>query len=133
MARIFCDSSVLLRYFVGDDPARSLAAARLVDGDDTLVVSTAVLLEVVHGLRTHYGIANPDIAQGLIRFLGQPSVELVDADRESTMAALQRTLRSSARRIPDALLAAAADHAGCAWIATFDEAFRSPTVPVRML
>jgi predicted nucleic acid-binding protein len=133
VTRIFCDTSVLIRYFVGDDAARSLAAARLVDGDDTLVVSTAILLEVVHALRTHYGVANPDIAMGLIRFLGQPSVELVDADRASTIAALQRTLQTSARRIPDALLAAAADRAGCAWIATFDEAFRSPTVPVRML
>ena len=133
MARIFCDTSVLVRYFVGDDPPRSLAAARLVDGDDTLVVSTSVLLELVHVLRVDHGISNPELALGLIRLLGLESLELVDADRAATIAAVQWTMRVSARRIPDALIAAAAEHAGCAWIATFDEAFRSPTVPVRML
>lgn len=133
VGRVFCDSSVLIRYFVGDDPPRSLAAARLIDGNDTLVISTAVILEVVHGLRTSYGVTNPEIARGLIRFLSQPTVELVDADRATTIAGLQWTERMSARRIPDAVLAAAAEHAGCDHIATFDEAFRSPHVPVRMI
>jgi predicted nucleic acid-binding protein len=30
-------------------------------------------------------------------------------------------------------LAAAAEQAGCDWIATFDEAFTSPTVPSRLI
>lgn len=133
MSRVFCDSSVLIRYFVGDDPPRSLAAARLVDGDETLVVSTAVILEVVHVLRTAYGASNPDVARGMIRFLSQPTVELADADRATTIAALQWSERSSARRIPDAVIAAAAEHASCDIIVTFDQSFRSPHVPVRLI
>jgi len=133
MSRVFCDSSVLIRYFVGDDPPRSLAAARLVDGDATIVVSTAVVLEVVHALRTSYGASNPDIARGMIRFLSQPLVELADADRSTTIAALRWSERTSARRIADAVIAAAAEHAGCEVIVTFDAAFRSPHIPVRML
>jgi predicted nucleic acid-binding protein len=31
------------------------------------------------------------------------------------------------------LALATAEHAGCAWIATFDAAFRSPTVPARLI
>jgi predicted nucleic acid-binding protein len=131
--RVFCDSSVLIRYFVGDDPPRSLAAARLVDGDGTLVVSTAVILEVVYALRTSYGFANPEVARGLIRFLNQPSVELADADRATMIAALQWSERAFARRIPDAVIAAAAERAGCDLIATLDASFRSPHVPVRMI
>lgn len=127
---MFCDTSVLVRYFVGDDPPRSLAAARLVDSDQTLVVSTAVILELVHTLRHDYGASNPEIGNGLIRFLSQPTVELSDADRSSMVAALQWSLRVSARRIPDAVIAAAAERAGCDFIATFDETFSSPTVPV---
>jgi len=34
---------------------------------------------------------------------------------------------------PDAILAATAMQASCDWIATFDEAFASPTVPSRLL
>jgi len=133
MARIFIDSSVLIRYLVEDDVPRALAAADLIDGDDGLVISTSVLLEVVHVLRRDRNLGNPEIGQGLIAFLSKENVELIDADRAGTVAALQWSLRVSARRIPDAIIAAAAELAGCDRIATFDEAFVSPTVPVRLI
>lgn len=131
--RVFCDSSVLIRYFAEDDPPRAFAAAGLIESDATLVISTGVILEVVHVLRTKYGIGNPRVGEGLIRFLTREQVELVDADRATAVAGLKWTLRNSARRIPDAIIAAAADHAGCDAIATFDEDFASPSVPVRLL
>lgn len=132
-ARIFCDTSVLIRYFAEDDPPRALAAARLFDSDATLVVSTTALLELVHVLRTSYGVTNPRLGEGLIRFLTRDGVELVDADQGATVAAIRWSLRSSARRIPDAIIGAAAEHAGCDAIATFDERMESPTVPIRLL
>ncbi len=131
--RIFCDTSVLIRYFADDDPPRAFAAAGLFDSDATLVVSTTALLELVHVLRTRYGVTNPVLGEGLISFLTRSNVELVDADRGATVAAIQWSLRVSARRIPDALIAAAAEHAGCDQIATFDELMTSPSVPVRLL
>lgn len=131
--RVFCDTGVLIRYFIDDDPARSFAAATLVDSDHTLIVSTAVLLELIHVLRTAYGISNPDLGAGLVRFLSRADVELTDADQGSTIAAIDWSLRRSARRIPDAIIAAAAEYARCDIIATFDESFRSPSVPVRMI
>lgn len=131
--RVFVDSSVIVRYFAEDDPPRALAAARLIERDTILVLSTGVILEAVHVLRTRYGVANPVLAEGLIRLLSRDGVELVDADRGATVAALRWSERGSARRIPDAIIAAAAEGAGCDWIATFDEAFGSPSVPVRLL
>ncbi|MEX1173847.1 MAG: PIN domain-containing protein [Chloroflexota bacterium] len=131
--RVFCDSGVVVRYFVGDDPARSLAAARLIDGEDTVVVSTAVLLEAIHVLRREFQVANPELGAGLIRFLSRADVELLDADQGATIAGIGWSLRHSARRIPDAIIAAAAEYARCDIIATFDESFRSPSVPVRMI
>jgi len=133
VAVVFCDSSVIVRYFVGDDPPRSLAAARLVDGDDALVISTSVLIETTHVLRQEYGVANPDLAAGLIGLLSKANIRLFDADKAATIAGLDWSRRASARRIPDTLVAAAAESAGCDRIATFDESFRSPTVPVRRL
>jgi predicted nucleic acid-binding protein len=131
--RVFCDTGILVRYFADDDPPRSLAAARLIDGDDTLVISTAVLLEVSHVLRTQHGHGNPAIAEALVDFLTKRSVELTDADLPQTVAALRWSARVSARRIPDALISAAAERAACDVIVTFDEGLASPSVAVRML
>ncbi len=131
--RVFLDTSVLIRYLAEDDPPRALAAATLIDGDRTLVISGVVLLEAIHGLRTSMGHSNPDLARAMIAFLTRADVELVDADRAHVVGALEWTIRSSARRIPDAILAATAMQADCDWIATFDEAFASPTVPSRLI
>lgn len=131
--RIFCDTSVLVRYFADDDPPRALAAAQLFDGDATVVTSTTALLELIHVLRTEYEVTNPALGEGLIAFLTREGVELVDADQATTVAAIRWSLRSSARRIPDAIIAAAAERARCDAIATFDERMQSPTVPVRLL
>ncbi len=131
--RVFCDTSVLIRYFAEDDVPRALAAAELIDSDRELVVSTAVLIELIHALRTSHGMSNPLIGQMLVQFLSRTNVDLVDADKASIVAAIFWTQNASARRIPDAILSAAAARAGAEFIATFDERFRSPTVPVRML
>jgi predicted nucleic acid-binding protein len=131
--RVFLDTSVLFRYLAEDDPPRAFAAATLIDSDRTLVVSGVVLLETVHALRTTLARQNPELAMGLIAFLSKDNVELVDADRAQVVASLRWTLGSSARRIPDAILASTAAQAGCDWIATFDAAFASPVVPSRLL
>jgi predicted nucleic acid-binding protein len=131
--RVFCDTGVLIRYFAEDDVPRALAALNLIESDATLVLSTGVLFEAVHTLRTQFGVTNPALGGGLIRFLSRANVELSDADSAAVVAGIQSSLNLSARRIGDAILAAAAEQAGCDWIATFDEAFASPTVPSRLL
>ena len=131
--RVFIDASVLLRYLVADDPPRAFAAASLIDSDRTIVVSGVVLIEAVHVLRTVAGHGDPALARALIGFLSRENVELADADRAHVVAALEWSLASSARRIPDAIVSATAAQARCGWIATFDEAFASPSVPSRLL
>ena len=131
--RVFCDSGVLVRYFAEDDLPRALAALDLIESDATLVLSTGVLFEVVHTLRTQFGVSNPALGEGLISFLSRANVELSDADAGAVVAGIQSSLNLSARRIGDAILAAAAEQADCDWIATFDEAFASATIPSRLL
>jgi predicted nucleic acid-binding protein len=133
MRRVFCDTSVLVRYFAEDDIPRAAAAAQLIESDSLLVVSTGVLIELVHALRTQYGIPNPHLARLIGAFLLRSNVELSDADVNSVVTALQWSTRVSARRIPDAIVAAAAERAGCEVIVSFDEKFASPSVPVRLL
>jgi predicted nucleic acid-binding protein len=131
--RVFLDASVVVRYLAEDDPPRALAAAQLIEGASTLVVSGVVLIETMHSLRTGRGHQNPALGHALIRFLTRENIEVVDADKGHLVAALKRSLAMSARRIGDAVIAATAEHARCAWIATFDEAFTSPTVPARLI
>jgi predicted nucleic acid-binding protein len=131
--RVFLDTSVVIRYLAGGDPPRAFAAASLIDSDRTLVISGVALIETVHVMRTEAGMTNPDVARALIAFLSRANVELVDADRAHVVAALEWSLASSARRIPDAILASTASQARCDWIATFDGSFASPTVPSRLL
>jgi predicted nucleic acid-binding protein len=133
MSRVFVDTGVLIRYFAEDDPPRALAAARLIDSDTMLVLSTGVLIELVHALRTQHGMANPAIGNALIRFLSRPNIQLSDASRGQVIAALMWSLSTSARRIPDAIIAKAAEASGVDYIATFDERMSSPGVPVRLI
>jgi len=44
-----------------------------------------------------------------LRLLSRADVELLDADQGATIAAIGWSLRRSARRIPDAIIAAAAE------------------------
>ena len=133
MTSAFCDTSVLIRYFAEDDVPRALAAANLVDSGADLVLSTGVILETIHVLRTEYGFDNPILGDLLIRFLSRTNVDLMDADKAGLLHALSWTLNSSARRIADAILSTSAEQAKVDFIATFDEKLRSPLIPVRML
>jgi len=133
MPRVFLDTSVLVRYLVADDPPRAFAAAELIDGDAEVIVSTGVVLEAIHVLRTQYGARNPELGRTVISLLSKENVSLADADAGAVTAAVARTLSMSERRISDAILAAAAEQAGCDWIATFDESFASSTIPSRLI
>ena len=133
MTSVFVDTSVLIRYFAEDDLPRAIAAANLIDSDHSLVISTGVVLETIHVLRTDYKIGNPVLAQLLVSLLSRSNVRLSDADKSGTIAAIYWTQNASSRRIPDAILTAAAEQAHVDFIATFDGKMTSPTVPVRML
>ncbi len=133
MTRVFCDTSILIRYFVEDDIPRAVAAADLIESDADLTVSTGVLLETVHVLRTEHGFADPALANLLGGFLSRTNVDVADADKIGLIGALQWTELVSARRIADAIVVAAAKRAGVDAIVTFDEKMRSPSVPIRLL
>ena len=85
---VFCDTSVLIRYLAEDDVPRAAAAASLIDSDRTLVVSTTVLIELTHALRTSHGMTNAMIARLVVAFLSRRNVDLVDADKAAAIAGL---------------------------------------------
>jgi predicted nucleic acid-binding protein len=133
MTAAFCDTSVLIRYFAEDDIPRAAAASALIDSDVDVFLSTTVVLETIHVLRTQHHLENPDLAGILIRFLSRSNVRLTDTDKAGVIAALAWTQSSAARRIPDAVVISAAEQAGVDYIATFDEKMTSRRLRVRML
>ena len=133
MTTVFLDTSILIRYFAEDDIPRAVAAAALIDSEASLVLSTGVVLEALHVLRTEYEMANPSLAQLLTGLLSRSNVALSDADKGAVISAIYWTQGVSSRRIPDAILAAAAEQANVDYVATFDEGFSAPSVAVRVL
>jgi predicted nucleic acid-binding protein len=131
--RVFADTSVLIRYFAEDDIPRAVAAARLLEGGSTIVISTGVILEVLHVLRTEFGFQNPRLADLFVRLLTYAPVELADAEQAALTHAIAATRGMSARHISDAVLSAAAESARCNYIASFDEKLSSARVPVRLI
>jgi predicted nucleic acid-binding protein len=130
---VFCDTSVLIRYFAEDDVPRAAAVARLIDSGVELVVSTGVVLETLHVLRTQHGLTNPALADLFTTFLSHDRVSVSDADKAGLLGALAWTRGVSARRVADAIIVSAAARAGVDAIVTFDEAMSSPSVPIRLL
>lgn len=130
---VFCDTSVLIRYFAEDDLPRAAAVAGLIDSGRDLVLSTGVLLETLHVLRTQHGFTSPLLADLFTTFLSHDRVSVSDADKAGLLGALAWTRGVSARRVADAIIVAAAERAGVEAIVTLDEAMSSPTVPIRLL
>ena len=125
------DTNVVVRYLVGDHPAQSAKARKLIDGTD-IFVCTTVLLETEWVLRSVYGFESAQIAKTLAAFAGLPRVTLQDA------ALTARALAC----IPKGLDFADALHLlqseGCGEFVSFDKRFvetanRLGEIPVRTL
>ena len=71
------DTTVVVRFLTGDDPAQAARARGLIEAGD-IFVATSVLLETEWVLRSAYGFATDRIVQALRDFAGLPGVTLED-------------------------------------------------------
>jgi predicted nucleic-acid-binding protein len=72
------DTSLIVRYLVGDDRGQAARARRLIDNND-IFVCTTVLLETEWVLRSVYGFSAVQCAKALSDFAGLPRVSVEDA------------------------------------------------------
>src|SRR5260370_7284202 len=65
------DTNVILRFLIGDDPAKASRAILLMEsveqGREIVEISEALLTETVWTLQKFYNVPRPSIAQNLIR------------------------------------------------------------------
>lgn len=114
------DTNVLARYYV-DDKAdaqaqrQRLAARRLIESGQPLMVCKTVVLELEWVLRGYYGFAPAEIASVLRHLLAMPHVTV--EDRESVARALANT--EAGIDFADALHHAS--YKRCTSVASFDD------------
>lgn len=131
---IALDSSALLRYLLADDVNLAGRVARTLDGPEPVGISALVLTEVVHVLRGDpHRMTNPAVADVLVALLRHERVVLTDMDAGLAAAAITAVRHLSPRHIADALVSAAAQHAGARQLFTADRTFASQLVPVVQL
>ena len=74
--RVTVDTNVLVRALVGDDPAQSKAAAKLLTEAELIAIALPCLCELVWVLRKVYGLALSDAAAAIRALLVAANVEM---------------------------------------------------------
>jgi len=118
---IVVDTSVVVRYLVGTPLSQARRAAALIDDEATEIgISTVVLAECAHVLRTQYEVDQRAIIDTLIDLIQRRNVRLLGGRSDLVVEMLVRARGLPVRPIPDALVVAAALEADALPLATFD-------------
>jgi predicted nucleic-acid-binding protein len=114
------DTDVLARYYI-DDKAdtearrQRLAARRLIESGQTLMVSKSVILELAWVTRGYYGFAQVEVASLVQHLLDQAHIRVEDRD------AVEQALSNFEAGIDFADALHHASYRSCDSVATFDD------------
>ena len=117
------DASVLVRYFVQDDPERGPAASRLLDGAELVHIGGVALLETAGTLESVYRVPRADIVDALVDLIAKQNVQLLGLDKTVVAGALQMCRPSRRVSFGDALINAEARSHSLRRVYTFDRRF----------
>ncbi len=114
------DTNVLARYYIedaGDAQAKKqrLAARRLIESGQALMVSKAVILELEWVMRGYYGFSQADVASVMRHILGMTHVTVEDR------AVVEQALTNSHDGVDFADALHHASYKACSSVATFDD------------
>ena len=114
------DTNVLARYYIddaGDAQAKKqrLAARRLIESGQALMVSKTVILELEWVMRGYYGFSQTDVASVMRHILGMTHVTVEDR------AVVEQALTNSHDGVDFADALHHASYKACSSVATFDD------------
>ena len=114
------DTNVLARYYIDDDAdaqaqRQRLAARRLVESGQPLMVSKSVILELEWVMRGYYGFDQGEVASVMRHLLDQVRITVEDRD------AIERALSNCEAGIDFADALHHASYKSCDSVATFDD------------
>lgn len=122
-APAFVDTSVIVRYLTDDPPALAERAARLLEGEEQLVVSEVVLVETAYVLTQVYEVSREATVDALVELVQRRNVALLEISKPLAIEALRLCRASGRVAFADAFVWAQARHAGAPIVYTFDERF----------
>jgi predicted nucleic-acid-binding protein len=114
------DTNLLARYYIDDHAdaeaqRQRLAARRLIESGQPLMVSKSVILELEWVMRGYYGFAQPEVASVLRHLLEQAHITVEDRD------AVVQALSNCEAGIDFADALHHASYRSCDSVATFDD------------
>lgn len=124
------DTNVLLRWILGDVPAQSAAAERLIAGGSRCVVPDIAVLETVHVLERVMSLSRTTVVHSIEMILGVASI---DVDRTLWRAALDDYLAHPKLSIADTFLTAQARAHHRTPLYTFDRKLANQLPDVELL
>jgi predicted nucleic acid-binding protein len=119
----FLDTSVIVRYLTDDPPPMAEAAARLIEGDEPLVLSEVILAETAYVLTAVYDIPRAAAVDALSAFIQRRNIRLLNLAKPAALEALRLCRDSGRHSFADVLLWAAARQGGVGRVYTFDARF----------
>ena len=117
------DTSVLVRYLVDDAPRMAARATRLLESEETLIVSEVALAETAFVLEKVYHHDRSSIVEALSRIILRNNVRLLNLEKTLAFRALQMCGPSRRVSFADAIVWALARTAEAGTVYTFDRRF----------
>lgn len=114
------DTSVLVRYFMRDDPGQSATAIAFIDSlarKNRGFVSLVVVVELVWVLSYVFQLKRMEVRSVLGKLMIMPGVKV---ERSTQCIRALRLFDASAADFADCLIICVATQAGCAQLVTFD-------------
>jgi predicted nucleic-acid-binding protein len=114
------DTNVLARYYIDDEAdceaqRQRLAARRLIESGQPLMVSKSVVLELEWVMRGYYGFDHAEVASVMRHLLDQAHITVEDRD------AVEQALSNTKAGIDFADALHHASYKSCKSVATFDD------------
>ena len=114
------DTNVVARYYIDDEAdaeaqRQRLAARRLVESGQPLMVSKSVVLELEWVMRGYYGFEHAEVASVMRHLLEQPHITVEDRD------AVEQALSNGEAGIDFVDALHHASYKSCDSVATFDD------------
>jgi predicted nucleic acid-binding protein len=114
---------VIVRYLTDDPPPMAAAAARIIEGDEPLILSEVILAETAYVLTTVYDIPRAAVVDALGAFIQRRNIRLLNLSKPAALEALRLCRDSKRHSFADALLWAEARQGGFGRVYTFDNRF----------
>lgn len=120
---IYVDTSVVVRYLTGDDPARTAAAAAIIETRAPRAVSVVSVLEAAHVLRTRYAYERASIASALMHLVSRRNIVIPEFAKDHVLHWLNAWGNGTVGSAGDALIAVSMSATDAEAIVTFDTGF----------